>query len=528
MFARWRFSNAVLESLRIGIGAPDGLASIGAKRIRHQVQPSILERSKHPISRRDIDPNVLKILYRLIAADYFAYLVGGGVRDLMMGRRPKDFDVATSAHPQQVRDLFRNSRLIGRRFRLVHVFFGPQNIEVATFRRRAEDVPEGDDPMIRHDNTFGTPEEDAFRRDFTINALFYDPRSFQVIDYVGGVADLDARLIRTVGDPDVRMREDPVRMIRAVRFATKLDFEIEPATLAAIKRHSGDLAKSSVPRLVEEIFRTLSFKGAERALFQMEQLGLLEVLLPMLSEHLRATIPVARNLEDTATARNLAALGPMIESGNEPSRALILGCLFADLHRATVADGGEDHRLDVVDFLRERGFSRADTDQMRLLMEAATHMMTQSRLSRRLVRRPYYPEARRLFELIAPTYDVEVEAFDRFLAETPNHAPRHRRSLPAMTAGTVGRESGDSPGSATGPPTIKPLRRRRRHRGGRRRRFNSHGSLVTATDSPSSPASDFVNTSATSEEPMQVQVGGAIGDDAAINEANRGTLTNPR
>jgi tRNA nucleotidyltransferase/poly(A) polymerase len=492
------------------------------------VQPSILERSKHPISRRDIDPNVLKILYRLIAADYFAYLVGGGVRDLMMGRRPKDFDVATSAHPQQVRDLFRNSRLIGRRFRLVHVFFGPQNIEVATFRRRAEDVPEGDDPMIRHDNTFGTPEEDAFRRDFTINALFYDPRSFQVIDYVGGVADLDARLIRTVGDPDVRMREDPVRMIRAVRFATKLDFEIEPATLAAIKRHSGDLAKSSVPRLVEEIFRTLSFKGAERALFQMEQLGLLEVLLPMLSEHLRATIPVARNLGDTATARNLAALGPMIESGNEPSRALILGCLFADLHRATVADGGEDHRLDVVDFLRERGFSRADTDQMRLLMEAATHMMTQSRLSRRLVRRPYYPEARRLFELIAPTYDVEVEAFDRFLAETPNHAPRHRRSLPAMTAGTVGRESGDSPGSAAGPPTIKPLRRRRRHRGGRRRRFNSHGSLVTATDSPSSPASDFVNTSATSEEPMQVQVGGAIGDDAAINEANRGTLTNPR
>jgi len=124
--------------------------------------------------------NVLKVLYRLIDANYAGYLVGGGVRDLMTGRRPKDFDVATSAHPQQVRDLFRNSRLIGRRFRLVHVFFGQQNIEVATFRRRAEDVPEGDDPMIRHDNTFGTPEEDAFRRDFTINALFYDPRSFKV------------------------------------------------------------------------------------------------------------------------------------------------------------------------------------------------------------------------------------------------------------------------------------------------------------------------------------------------------------
>ena len=374
------------------------------------MQPSILERSQHPISRRDIDPNVLKILYRLIAADFSAYLVGGGVRDLMTGRKPKDFDVATSAHPQQVRDLFRNSRLIGRRFRLVHVFFGPQNIEVATFRRRAEDVAEGDDPMIRHDNTFGTPEEDAFRRDFTINALFYDPRSFEVIDYVGGVADLHARLIRTVGDPDVRMREDPVRMIRAVRFATKLDFEIEPATRAAIERHCGDLAKSSVPRLAEEIFRTLSFKGAERALFLMEQLGVLEVLLPKLSAHLRESA-AGGDPECTAIARNLAALGCAIEGGEEPSRPLILATVFADLHRTTVANAGEAHRLDLVEYLRERGFSRADTDHMRLLLEAATHMMTRSRLSRRLVRRPYYPEARRFFELIAPTYEVEVAGF---------------------------------------------------------------------------------------------------------------------
>ena len=143
--------------------------------MKGKVAPTILERAQHPVSRRDIEPNVLKVLYRLIGAGHVAYLVGGGVRDLMMGRRPKDFDVATSAHPNQVRELFRNSRLIGRRFRLVHVFFGPQNIEVATFRRRSEEIAEGDDPLIRHDNTFGTPEEDAFRRDFTINALFYDP-----------------------------------------------------------------------------------------------------------------------------------------------------------------------------------------------------------------------------------------------------------------------------------------------------------------------------------------------------------------
>src|SRR3984893_1286661 len=258
-----------------------------ARASRDAVEPSILERSQHPISRRDIDANVLKVLYRLISADHLAYLVGGSVRDLMMERRPKDFDVATSAHPHEVRELFRNSRLIGRRFRLVHVFFGRQNIEVATFRRRSEELAEGDDPMIHHDNTFGTPEEDAFRRDFTVNTLFYDARTFNVIDYTGGVADLQARLIRTVGEPEIRMREDPVRMIRAVRFAAKLDFEIEPATWAAIRTNREDLLKSSTPRLIEEVFRTFNAAPPSRALILMGELGLLDVVLPFLSEHLR-------------------------------------------------------------------------------------------------------------------------------------------------------------------------------------------------------------------------------------------------
>jgi len=156
----------------------------------------VLERPEHSISRRDIDPQVLKVLYRLINAGFTAYLVGGSVRDLMIGLKPKDFDIATSAHPHQVRALFRNSRLIGRRFRLVHVFFGPHNIEVATFRRLGE-ASAFDDPLLRHDNTFGTPAEDAFRRDFTINGLFYDPSTFRVIDFVGGARDLEHRLIRT-------------------------------------------------------------------------------------------------------------------------------------------------------------------------------------------------------------------------------------------------------------------------------------------------------------------------------------------
>jgi poly(A) polymerase len=494
------------------------------------VQPSILERSQHPVSRRDIDPNVLKILYRLDAADYTAYLVGGGVRDLMMGRRPKDFDIATSAHPQQVRDLFRNSRLIGRRFRLVHIFFGQQNIEVSTFRRRAEDVAEGDDPMIRHDNTFGTPEEDAFRRDFTINALFYDPHSFEVIDYVGGVPDLEARLIRTIGDPEVRMREDPVRMIRAVRFATKLNFEIEPATRAAIEHHSGDLAKSSVPRLVEEILRTLSFKGAERALFLMEQLGLLEVLLPQLSAHLRASADAAEgDLENTATARNLAALGNVIENDDEPSRPLILACLFADFHHVAVASAGEAQRLMLVEFLRERGFSRADTDHMRLLLEAATHMRMRTRLARRIVRRPYYSQARRFFELIAPTYNVEVEAFDRFLAEGRDQPPRHRRQSSAIAPGHAHRELNAAP--TTSAP---PGRRRRRRRGGRRRRGLNGSAEQISIDTTAPPdgsslpdRSSLDDATVPADQPLQSTTV-AVGDDAARDAPDHDRLPHPR
>jgi poly(A) polymerase len=380
------------------------------------VEPSILERSQHPISRRDIDANVLKVLYRLISAGHLAYLVGGSVRDLMMERRPKDFDVATSAHPHEVRELFRNSRLIGRRFRLVHVFFGQQNIEVATFRRRSEELADGDDPMIHHDNTFGTPEEDAFRRDFTVNTLFYDARTFNVIDYTGGVADLQARLIRTVGEPEIRMREDPVRMIRAVRFAAKLGFEIETATREAIERHCGDLAKASVPRLVEEIFRTLGQSAAAHALVLMEQLGLLEVLLPILSTHLRA---YGYALGTAATVRNLDALGLAITAGADPSHSFILACLFADLHLSMVDNLGRtaaEKRFDLAAELRTRGFSRADTEHMRLLLEALPRLMSPTRATRRLARRPYFEHARRLFEMLAPTYGADIEGLRRFLA----------------------------------------------------------------------------------------------------------------
>src|SRR5512145_2543906 len=215
--------------------------------------PRILPRPEHTVSRKDIDPDALKVLYRLKNHNFLAYLVGGGVRDLLLGRRPKDFDIGTSAHPQQVKRLFRNCFVVGRRFRLCHVRFGSKVIEVSTFRRQAP-TEEGE-TLIRRDNTFGTPEEDAFRRDFTVNALFYDIGTFSVIDYVGGLEDLARRIIRTIGAPDVRFREDPVRMLRDVALAARLGFKIEAETLESIRSLRGEIVKSSSARIIEEMYK---------------------------------------------------------------------------------------------------------------------------------------------------------------------------------------------------------------------------------------------------------------------------------
>src|SRR5712672_3480243 len=253
-------------------------------------EPRVVPRAEHALSRRDVDPDALKVLYRLRQFEHTAYLVGGSVRDLLLGRRPKDFDVGTSAHPSQVKKLFRNCWIIGRRFRLAHVKFGSKVIEVATFRRQVaagEEVvqngvpapdpntPEGEH-LIHHDNTFGTPEEDAFRRDFTINALAYDIASFSIIDYVGGLEDLRAGMVRSIGDPDVRLNEDPVRMIRAIAIAARLDFTIEPTLLQSIRRHRHEIAKSSQPRLLEEYYKILRAGSAEKAFRQLAEVGLFE------------------------------------------------------------------------------------------------------------------------------------------------------------------------------------------------------------------------------------------------------------
>ena len=244
--------------------------------------PVVVDRSSHPISRRQIPENVLKVLYRLHRSGYRAYLCGGSVRDLLMNREPKDFDIATDAHPAEIRRLFRNSRIIGRRFRLVHVIFQDMIVEVATFRREPErgSNEETDDILVTDDNTFGSPLQDARRRDFTINGLFYNIADFSVIDYVGGLEDIDGARVRVIGEPDVRFREDPVRMMRAIEFASRLEFDIEPATYDAIIRHRAEILKASPPRVSEEILEVLR-RGWSRGAFQMMvETRLLEPLLP--------------------------------------------------------------------------------------------------------------------------------------------------------------------------------------------------------------------------------------------------------
>src|SRR3954469_11504605 len=256
-----------------------------------------------------IDADAAKVIQRLRRYDHAAYLVGGCVRDLMLGRKPKDFDVVTSATPNDIRRLFKNCRIIGRRFRLAHIFFGPKIIETSTFRANPREIEEeeggGDssetesgDLLIRRDNIFGTPEQDARRRDFTINGLFYDIETKEVIDHVNGTPDLEARVVRTIGDPDIRFREDPVRILRAVKFAARCDLTIEPETYRRMMEHSGEIAKCAQARVSEEFYRLLRAGAAKRSMELLLETRLLDVLIPELATALR------QDDDDDARKRN--------------------------------------------------------------------------------------------------------------------------------------------------------------------------------------------------------------------------------
>lgn len=252
-------------------------------------EPASLAPHRFPVALDParIDQDAARVVKRLTKAGYEAYLVGGCVRDLLLGKSPKDFDVATSARPDAVRDLFRNSRIIGRRFRLVHVLFAEGKvIETATFRRNPTESDKSDDLLIRDDNTFGRADEDAARRDFTINALFYDLDSSTVLDWCGGMSDIAARSVRTIGDPVIRFKEDPVRMLRAIKFSARLDLGIEAETYHALVHCRGTLAMAARPRLFEEVLRLLRGGAAHRSVWLMWETGILDVLLPELSSYL--------------------------------------------------------------------------------------------------------------------------------------------------------------------------------------------------------------------------------------------------
>jgi poly(A) polymerase len=437
--------------------------------------PVIVPRADHTLSRKQIDPDALRVLYRLHQHNHIAYLVGGSVRDLLLGLRPKDFDIGTSAHPYQVKRLFRNSWIIGRRFRLAHVKFGPKTIEVATFRRKlspeevaAADAPpahalpigpaEGDShvQLIHRDNTFGTPEEDAYRRDFTINALFYDIGSFSIIDYTGGLDDLQARLIRSIGDPAERFVEDPVRMLRAVAMAARLDFTIDPPVQAAIAAHRAAIAKSAPARLIEELYKLLRSGSSERA-------------FRMLAEH-RLLEPIAAPLQKCsgdALWRSLAALDRhrhrFVATPDTLTNAILLGSLLVPLgsavgvlapHRAVSGDREPAPALGMLPL------ARRDVDRLRQILV----------LHRRLLDMGLSPRARRALTHRGPFQ--EALTWLEIHGQVPEVVEHWRGFVEA--AGTFEAEA-----AAEG--TEPPQRRRRRRR--RRRRPPTHHETPSHRDS---------------------------------------------
>lgn len=459
--------------------------------------PRILARSDHTVSRKDIDPDALKVLYRLKNHHLLAYLVGGGVRDLLLGRRPKDFDIGTNAHPQQVKRLFRNCFIVGRRFRLCHVRFGRKVIEVSTFRRQAE--PEQGDTLIRRDNTFGSPREDAFRRDFTVNALFYDIANFSVIDYVGGLEDLEHRVIRTIGDPVVRFREDPVRMLRAVALACRLDFTIDRDTREAIRFLRGEIVKSSAARMLEEVYKILR-QGAARATFlALHDTGLLAYLLPeadrairgegnalldslgRLDAHRNAGLATSEQLTNTLLLGSLLVpLGAPLrgaaavprrepdadpEAGEEPQEREVPVDVAAELAAlgATEADEPAPAARPLAPAPLALPFARRDLDRLRLILFAQRRLREVERspsVKQLLASRVYFDEALRWLEIHGGADGQQLAAHWRSLdlgdVPAPVASPTGEHGLPAR-AGNRRRRRRRRRGPAPPPSSATPV-----------------------------------------------------------------------
>ncbi len=397
---------------------------------------TILPRSRHPIARRRLSAGARAVLRRLGESGKSACLVGGSVRDLMLGRLPKDYDIVTDARPEQVRRLFRNSRIIGRRFRLVHVLFSGEVVEVSTFRRAPDPDRQLRTPgelLVTSDNTYGTPRQDAFRRDFTVNALLYRASDRAVVDYVGGIRDLEHGCLRVIGDPDVRFREDPVRMMRACEFAARLDFEIEEKTLDAASRHRHDIAKASPHRLIEELLELLSSGHGAAAFDWMGRTGLLPVILPEVAELW------GRPAGASSYSSLARLLDQRVRAGPETPPAVLLSCLL--LPRIVVgrerleAGGARVHRRrlqrlvdDVVADLGQRfALSAARRSRMKKALETFQRLCETPRNERTvqsLVRREGFASALDLFALLSAATGGGKDALEAWRQRAAEQPPR--------------------------------------------------------------------------------------------------------
>jgi poly(A) polymerase len=494
--------------------------------------PKIVPRAEHTVSRRDIDPDALRVLQRLYENQYTAYLVGGSVRDLLLGRRPKDFDIGTDAHPYEIKKLFRNCWIIGRRFRLAHVKFGTKTIEVATFRQNvaepgptviadpADSPPEMHDPIIVHsaeppevdgnvdpsyvgrpvlegaelqnlpdqtgvtsgfrrsrrsadehgivrrDNVYGTPEEDAFRRDFTVNALFYDIATQSVIDFTGGLEDLQRRRIVSIGDPNVRFKEDPVRMLRAAVFGARLDFELDDAVLDAIEQHGDLIQKASPARLMEEYYKILRSGYAEATFRTLDGVGLLEKMTPELAD------PPDSMWASLAKLDAWRRQHPSMPA--EMVNPVLIGALLVPLgiikpHTAL----SEDEKIT----LGILPVPRKDLDRLRFLLLTVPKLIDPNlppRVAKGLPGRPSFSDALTWLEIFGNTPETAAMVAQWKLVKPeprpePQHSRRGSHQRHGHQPGHAPAPHSPLPGDGPHTPGAPGSRRRRRRRGRGRR-----------------------------------------------------------
>ena len=515
--------------------------------------PVVVPREDHPISRRDIDPDALRVLYRLQQSHHVAYLVGGSVRDLILGRRPKDFDIGTDAHPHQIKRLFRNCWIIGRRFRLAHIKFGLKTIEVATFRKNVADLPADIPPdqlldrptedataaaeaseashavaphgakadasvgptdvrpertftepdgtvivgsrtaradakadvspavaahaakadaktaIVHRDNTFGTTEEDAFRRDFTVNALFYDASTRTVIDYVGGLGDLERRVIRSIGDPRVRFVEDPVRMLRAAVLGARLGFDLDVLVVEAIAELRHLITTASPARLLEEYFKILRSGSAEASFRALARVRLLELMTPELKS------PPASFWDSLARLDRFRLRTP--GAPPELTNAILIGALLhpiGALNRRMPdrgSGGNDDGFPERVNF-GALPVARKDLDRLRQLLQTLprlTDPMLPPRVARGLPHRPSFGDAVTWLEVFGddPAIVEPWKALRAALPPRPAHGHGHRRPHghgPKPGGAAAPQPDGAQPDLPVGADGLRKRRRRRRRR----------------------------------------------------------------